>query len=743
MCRLLATIFISSVSAGVLGAAPGLVLNVEASPLEASSRRAIFRREAIAQQPIGSDDPNWQAIGGRAIGSAPGTSDRLHGEGGVVVKPAQQSQSMGLVEYRQAVKGSTPIGIIKLGTPRKELNMIIDTGSDKFVARTWASVVAELERIDPSIPMAIQPKASVYASINSSSYVQLFMNSTKHLGKQEAKMGFISYGSGAAITKEGQDTVGMGGQELVDFPISEIMKDQLRMLHGTGGIVGILGLQHMQIVKSLTGRAARYWQESVFSRSRDKGLMYSFGLCRNTDDDSTFIWNDQAKDGHEQPVLGHIHWAVGLGKVKFSMNASSSRSAPHGAQHRTDDADLVLTQQDSGTEDLATLRAENDQLRQEIRKAQHGKRHSPDDHAQIQDGDESGGNDPDFKGVIGKAIGDIIGKVVERIKNKLDAPKAGESKELCQEAGSCAAIIDTGSNIIAAPRAFLEEFSRLVKVKTDCSNLDSLPTLALTLGDFSVTLPPSAYVMQVTLPRRVRTNRRGDGGDGSGEGDGVGGVGGGDIDGAPSDSSFDMPSQLVRRNSQAPRSWQTALNDLRQDHGIDLFATMPADVDLESLDTEDKLCMPALVPLDKDTRLGKLWVIGTPLFDQYYTRWSFPKDAQSPSIFFEKKEQAGACKASVLAANIGAKESGAHSQSGGNGGSKGDGDAKGNSKKLSEDSSGEAVGDLLEVAASSADMSIRVAPHRRVSFSSGRNAVREVSLHDIRYPHWAKDLSIV
>mmetsp|Transcript_21597 Transcript_21597/g.57095 ORF Transcript_21597/g.57095 Transcript_21597/m.57095 type:complete len:467 (-) Transcript_21597:77-1477(-) len=64
--------------------------------------------------------------------------------------------------------------------------------------------------------------------------------------------------------------------------------------------------------------------------------------------------------------------------------------------------------------------------------------------------------------------------------------------------GSCGAIIDSGTSLIAAPRSA----ARLVRdlkmmVRSDCSNLYDLPVLRLTLGGVLVELPPKAYVMKV------------------------------------------------------------------------------------------------------------------------------------------------------------------------------------------------------------------------------------------------------
>ena len=55
--------------------------------------------------------------------------------------------------------GSTPTGSLGIGTPAVNLNMILDTGSDKFVAKTWATIKAELEKIDAGASDEVFPGA--------------------------------------------------------------------------------------------------------------------------------------------------------------------------------------------------------------------------------------------------------------------------------------------------------------------------------------------------------------------------------------------------------------------------------------------------------------------------------------------------------------------------------------------------------------------------------------------------------
>merc|ERR1712232_1230582 len=120
--------------------------------------------------------------------------------------------------------------------------MIFDTGSDRFVAKTWATVLEELKQVDPDIADYVVPVPNkIYNRANSSTYKRLF-TTDKH-GKKAPKQGYIAYGSGSAITDEGNETVLVGGRDLTDFPLSEITQDTLSMLHAKNGAGGVLGLQ--------------------------------------------------------------------------------------------------------------------------------------------------------------------------------------------------------------------------------------------------------------------------------------------------------------------------------------------------------------------------------------------------------------------------------------------------------------------------------------------------------------------
>jgi hypothetical protein len=69
---------------------------------------------------------------------------------------------------------------------------------------------------------------------------------------------------------------------------------------------------------------------------------------------------------------------------------------------------------------------------------------------------------------------------------------------VCPVGEKCAAIIDSGTSLIAAPYAHLVQLSSMIPpINEDCSNLHELPTLHFLLNNEDYTLPPSAYVMRI------------------------------------------------------------------------------------------------------------------------------------------------------------------------------------------------------------------------------------------------------
>jgi len=65
--------------------------------------------------------------------------------------------------------------------------------------------------------------------------------------------------------------------------------------------------------------------------------------------------------------------------------------------------------------------------------------------------------------------------------------------------GGCAAIIDSGTSLIAAPGLALQQLSTQIEpIMEDCSNMHLLPTLHFIIDGTELTLPPEAYVMRVT-----------------------------------------------------------------------------------------------------------------------------------------------------------------------------------------------------------------------------------------------------
>merc|ERR550537_860086 len=63
---------------------------------------------------------------------------------------------------------------------------------------------------------------------------------------------------------------------------------------------------------------------------------------------------------------------------------------------------------------------------------------------------------------------------------------------------SCAAVLDSGTSLIAAPRTATARLeSALKRLKPDCSNMDAMPALSFELGGVTVELPPQAYIARM------------------------------------------------------------------------------------------------------------------------------------------------------------------------------------------------------------------------------------------------------
>jgi len=72
----------------------------------------------------------------------------------------------------------------------------------------------------------------------------------------------------------------------------------------------------------------------------------------------------------------------------------------------------------------------------------------------------------------------------------------GSNQPVC--AGGCAAIVDSGTSLIAAPTPALMQLSEQIgPIHEDCSNLHELPNLHLKLDGKDFELPPHAYVMRI------------------------------------------------------------------------------------------------------------------------------------------------------------------------------------------------------------------------------------------------------
>jgi hypothetical protein len=91
-----------------------------------------------------------------------------------------------------------------------------------------------------------------------------------------------------------------------------------------------------------------------------------------------------------------------------------------------------------------------------------------------------------------------FGDEVKMSKAKSDGKNGSKDEVVDVCAKGCAAIIDSGTSLIAAPTAALVALSKQIgHIEEDCSNLDQLPSLRFMLDGKEMVLPPRAYVMNV------------------------------------------------------------------------------------------------------------------------------------------------------------------------------------------------------------------------------------------------------
>lgn len=59
-------------------------------------------------------------------------------------------------------------------------------------------------------------------------------------------------------------------------------------------------------------------------------------------------------------------------------------------------------------------------------------------------------------------------------------------------------VIDSGTSLIVGPQELVNEITKNLSVKEDCSNLSSLPTIDVVFDNISYPLTPDQYVVKIT-----------------------------------------------------------------------------------------------------------------------------------------------------------------------------------------------------------------------------------------------------
>lgn len=128
---------------------------------------------------------------------------------------------------------------------------------------------------------------------------------------------------------------------------------------------------------------------------------------------------------------------------------------------------------------------------------------------------------------------------------------------------TCGAVVDSGTSLIAAPTKVLASVdAMLAALDRDCSRIGEMPDLVFTLGGHEFRLPPQAYIGEVTADRVIG----------------------------------DLP--------------------------LPVKSMMGGLLPHASAVLSGNVCMSLLMPMDKQTQFGPMWILGVPFFREFYTTFS-------------------------------------------------------------------------------------------------------------------------
>ncbi len=175
-------------------------------------------------------------------------------------------------------------------------------------------------------------------------------------------------------------------------------------------------------------------------------------------------------------------------------------------------------------------------------------------------------------------------------------------------------IVDSGTSLLALPTEVYEKvLSTIDPVEEDCSNIDSLPDLEMSVGDYKFVIPPQLYVGKVKLDdaEHGATHLQ-------------------DLVRGPFRFRGSDKRKAALRAAQRALRRKNSTMGMGQGHRNGMNVTLVQDFKSEKIEEylggpSDGVCLPLFMELNVFTDNGALFILGMPFLRAYSVRFDLAK----------------------------------------------------------------------------------------------------------------------